>query len=109
MAKITYVHHNGTETVIDVQPGNSVMRGAVLNGVDGIVGQCGGGAMCGTCHVYIPEGNTIPLPPMKNVEDELLYGTVSERRDNSRLSCQLKITDKHELDGLVVHMPEKQV
>jgi ferredoxin, 2Fe-2S len=109
MAKITYVHFSGTETVIDVPEGNSVMRGAVLNNVDGIVGQCGGGAMCGTCHVYVDEQCGVPLPPMKAVEDELLYGTVSPRRDNSRLSCQLKITERHELDGLVVHMPEKQV
>lgn len=107
MAKITYVKPDGTETVLDVQPGNSVMRGAVLNGVDGIVAECGGGASCGTCHVFVDRENTRPLPPMHGVEDELLYGTACPRRDNSRLSCQLPVTD--ELDGLVVHLPESQV
>jgi ferredoxin, 2Fe-2S len=109
MAKITYVHSSGAVTVLDVSEGNSVMRGAVLNGVDGIVGQCGGGAMCGTCHVYVDEQCGVPLPAMKPVEDELLYGTASPRLDNSRLSCQLKITNPDELDGLVVHLPEKQL
>lgn len=107
MAKISYVHLNGTVTVLDVPTGNSVMRGAVINGVDGIVGQCGGGAMCGTCHVYVDESCDVKLPPVRPVEDELLYGTAAERRDNSRLSCQLKVND--ELDGLVVHLPEKQL
>lgn len=106
MAKITYVHLSGTVTVIDVPPNNSVMRGAVLNGVDGIVGECGGGAMCGTCHVYVDENCGVTPPPMKSVEDELLYGVASERRENSRLSCQLKAD---ELEGLVVHLPERQV
>jgi 2Fe-2S ferredoxin len=85
------------------------MRGAVLNGVEGIVGQCGGGAMCGTCHVYVDEDCGVRLPAMKPVEDELLYGTASPRQDNSRLSCQLKVTNSNELDGLVVHLPEKQL
>jgi ferredoxin, 2Fe-2S len=107
MAKITYVHPTGTRTVIDVPAGNSVMRGAVLNGVDGIVGQCGGGASCGTCHVYLDPDNTRPLPDMHPVEDELLYGTASERTADSRLSCQLPVTD--ELDGLVVHLPPAQL
>jgi 2Fe-2S ferredoxin len=109
MAKISYVHLTGNVTVIDVPEGNSVMRGAVLNGVEGIVGQCGGGAMCGTCHVYVDEDCGVRLPPIKPVEDELLYGTASPRRDNSRLSCQLKVTNSNELDGLVVHLPEKQL
>jgi 2Fe-2S ferredoxin len=107
MAKITYVHSTGTRTVLDVADGNSVMRGAVLNGVDGIVGQCGGGASCGTCHVYVDQDSTCPLPDMHPVEDELLYCTASERMANSRLSCQLPVSD--EIDGLVVHMPPTQV
>lgn len=105
MAKITYIGADGTTTVLDVAPGDSVMRGAVLNGVDGIVAQCGGGASCGTCHVYV-DAATAELPEMNPVEDELLYGTACPRRDTSRLSCQLPVD---ELDGLVVHLPERQL
>jgi 2Fe-2S ferredoxin len=107
MAKITYIHPDGTASVLDVTAGDSVMRGAVLNGVNGIVAQCGGGASCGTCHVYVDKDNTKPLPEMHPVEDELLYCTASPRLDNSRLSCQIPVTD--DLDGLVVHLPEKQI
>ncbi|KJK53476.1 ferredoxin [Lentzea aerocolonigenes] len=107
MAKITYVNADGDSTIIDVANGDSVMRGAVLNGVKGIVAQCGGGASCGTCHVYVDPENTKPLADMHRVEDELLYFTACERKENSRLSCQLPVSE--ELDGLVVHLPEKQL
>lgn len=107
MAKITYVQPDGIESVIDVPNGNSVMRGARLNGVTGIVAECGGGASCGTCHVFVDKENTKPLPDMHPVENELLYCTATPRADNSRLSCQLPVTD--ELDGLIVHIPESQL
>ena len=107
MARITYVQPNGSARTIDVPSGNTVMRGAVINSVDGIVGRCGGGAMCGTCHVYVAEGSQVPLPDMHEVEDELLYDTASPRQANSRLSCQLPVTDA--FDGLVVQLPRTQL
>ncbi|MCE0445513.1 (2Fe-2S)-binding protein [Streptomyces tricolor] len=79
------------------------MRGAVVNGVDGIVGECGGGAMCATCHVYVDRGRPVTLPAVSDIEDELLHTTACPRRENSRLSCQLPVTD--EIDGLVVDVP----
>ena len=106
MAKITYRHPSGTDTVIDVPVPNTVMRGAKVNNVDGIEAQCGGSAQCGTCHVYVDEANTLPLPVMDSVEDDVLYGTACERRPNSRLSCQLPVSDA--IDGLIVHLPERQ-
>ncbi|WP_055586896.1 2Fe-2S iron-sulfur cluster-binding protein [Streptacidiphilus griseoplanus] len=106
MARITYKHPNGTETVLEVPAPNTVMRGAKINNVVGIEAQCGGSAQCGTCHVYIDEACTVSLPEMADDEDEVLYGTASPRRDSSRLSCQLQISDA--LDGLVVHLPERQ-
>lgn len=107
MAKITYVHPDGTSSVVDVEPGNSIMRGAKLAGVEGILAQCGGGATCGTCHIYVDEDNSKPLPAMHDLEDGLLGVTASPRQDNSRLSCQIPVVE--ELDGLVVHLPEKQL
>ncbi|WP_377270011.1 2Fe-2S iron-sulfur cluster-binding protein [Peterkaempfera sp. SMS 1(5)a] len=106
MARITYKHPNGTETVLEVPAPNTVMRGAKINNLEGIEAQCGGSAQCGTCHVYIDEACTVRLPEMADDEDEVLYGTASPRRDSSRLSCQLQISDA--LDGLVVHLPERQ-
>lgn len=107
MPKITYVHPDGTSTVLDVGVGVSVMRAALSNGLSGIVGECGGGASCATCHVYVDEHNDRPLPPRHDLEDELLEATTSPRLPTSRLSCQLTVTD--ETDGLVVHLPESQV
>jgi ferredoxin, 2Fe-2S len=106
MATITYVQPDGTSTVLEGENGDSVMRTAVLNGLDGIVAQCGGGASCGTCHVYVDEASDVALPTMHAVEDELLHGTACPRQDRSRLSCQLPVDD---LDGLVVHVPERQL
>ncbi|GHH51048.1 2Fe-2S iron-sulfur cluster-binding protein [Streptomyces candidus] len=106
MAKITYRHPRGTVTVVDVPAPNTVMRGAKLNDIDGIEAQCGGSAQCGTCHVYVDEDCGVVLPEMHEVEDDVLYGTASPRRANSRLSCQLPVSDA--LDGLVVDLPQAQ-
>lgn len=106
MAKITYKHPDGTETVVDVRAPDTVMRGAKLNNIDGIEAQCGGSAQCGTCHVYVDGGGSVPLPPMDEVEDDVLYGTACPRRATSRLSCQLPVSE--EMDGLVVQLPEAQ-
>jgi 2Fe-2S ferredoxin len=106
MATITYRHPSGTVSVLEVPAPNTVMRGAKINNVDGIEAQCGGSAQCGTCHVYVDQGCAVQLPEMHESEDEVLYGTASPRRANSRLSCQLPITDA--LDGLVVDLPERQ-
>jgi 2Fe-2S ferredoxin len=106
MATITYRHPDGTTTEVDVGDGTSVMRGAVLNNVDGIVAECGGACQCGTCHVYVQNPGDVSLPPVDETEDEVLHTTACPRQDNSRLSCQLPVSD--ELDGLVVELPESQ-
>jgi ferredoxin, 2Fe-2S len=107
MPEITYVHPNGTREVIAVPVGTSVMRGAILNSVDGIVAECGGEMMCATCHVYV-EPAQLPLTPAQTDDERaMLEFTASERKPNSRLSCQLIVTP--EMDGLVVYLPETQV
>lgn len=107
MPRITYRHPDGTATVLDVPVGESVMRAAVLNDVDGIVAECGGAGQCGTCHVYVAVGTGHSLPSIHAAENEVLFTTACPRQDNSRLSCQLTVTE--ELDGLVVDLPEKQL
>ena len=83
----------------------SILDIAEGNGVD-IDHSCGGVCACSTCHVYVREDMLALTPPMDADEDAMLEGTASERRPNSRLSCQIVVTQ--EMDGLVVHLPETQ-
>ncbi len=107
MPKITYVHPDGAREELEIAEGTSVMQGATSNGIDGIVAECGGNCMCATCHVYVEPSQLALLPPMSEEEDALLDGAAAERRPNSRLSCQITVTQA--LDGLVVQLPERQV
>ena len=107
MPRVTYIDTNGKETTLDIAVGTSVMQAAVFHGIDGIVAECGGSMMCATCHVYVDESQLDRLPPVSPTEDEMLECTRAERRANSRLSCQLVVTP--ELDGLVVHTPDRQL
>lgn len=106
MAKITLTDSVGATTVLDANPGDSVMETAVRNGVTGIVAECGGSLSCATCHVIVDEADFATLPPMEEMEDEMLWGTAVDRLPTSRLSCQIRVTD-----GLDLHaaLPETQV
>jgi ferredoxin, 2Fe-2S len=106
MPKITYVHVDGTRTTLEVAIGTSLMQAAVAHGLAGIVAECGGSAMCATCHVYVEEQLLSLLEPVAAVEDAMLDSTACQRKPNSRLSCQLMATEA--MDGLVVHLPEAQ-
>ncbi|MGE3692930.1 MAG: 2Fe-2S iron-sulfur cluster-binding protein [Novosphingobium sp.] len=107
MPKVTYVAHDGSSQEIDVPLGENVMRGALYNGVEGIVGECGGGLSCATCHCYVDEAWTAKVGgPASQAEEELLESAAAELKPTSRLSCQIVMSA--ELDGLVIHMPENQ-
>ena len=86
--------------------GTTVMAAALKNGIDGIVAECGGVCMCSTCHVFVDAGFFSRLPPASDTEEAVLDISAEERQPNSRLSCQIKITE--DLEGLIVRMPEKQ-
>lgn len=107
MPKVTYIGTSGKNTTLEVHAGTSVMKAAVLNGIDGIVGECGGNLMCATCHVYVDSEWAGQLAERDEVEDEMLEEAAAPVRTESRLSCQ--ILANSELDGLVVHLPEAQV
>jgi len=107
MPVITFIHSDNRSERIDASAGDSVMQVATTHGVDQIVAECGGNAMCATCHVYVDGGWIARLVPMSEEEDELLHGVAAERLINSRLSCQIRITP--ELDGLVVRLPDRQI
>lgn len=106
MPKVTYIPAHGEARVIDVPVGENVMRGALYNDVKGIVGECGGGLACATCHCYIDEAWFAKTGTPSDAEVEMFDSASSEVRPTSRLSCQVVVTD--ELDGLVVHLPETQ-
>jgi 2Fe-2S ferredoxin len=106
MPKVTYLDNSGAAQRAEISAGISVMRGAVMNGISGIAGECGGAASCATCHVYVDPAWIAHLAPPSSDEDAMLECTASERRSNSRLSCQIRMSDA--LDGLIVHLPETQ-
>lgn len=105
MPKITYVQPDGTQTDVEVAIGNSVMEGALRNGIDGIIAECGGACSCATCHVYVAEEWIDKIPPANSTENSMLE-FAEGKADNSRLSCQISVTA--DLDGLVVTVAEEQ-
>ena len=107
MPQIIYVAVDGTRTAMDIAEGENVMHGALYNGVDGIVGECGGALACATCHCYVDEAWTDKVGgPASPDEQDMLENAAAEVKPNSRLTCQIVVTP--ELDGLIVHMPESQ-
>ncbi len=107
MGRATYVLPDGARRELDLSDGTSLMQAAVSAGIDGIVAECGGSAMCATCHVYVDEADVGRPPPIGGDEDEMLECTVAERLPTSRLSCQLVMALA--LDGIMVRIPEEQV
>jgi ferredoxin, 2Fe-2S len=106
MPRITYIEPTGAEVTLQLAEGWSLMQGATANGVEGILGECGGSCACATCHCYVEEARLADLPPPSENELAMLENAAAERRPNSRLACQIKATGA--LDGLVVHLPETQ-
>lgn len=87
-------------TVADAMTAITLMEVSKQNGVAGVLGNCGGGAACGTCHVYVADGWVDRLPAPDSIEAEMLELLEDTRRENSRLGCQIRIVDA--LDGLTV-------
>jgi len=105
MPKITFIQFDGTENVVEVENGSSVMNAALDNLVSGIDADCGGECSCATCHVIIDE-NWMAKVGQPNEQEESMLDLNPDRTDRSRLSCQIKVRD--ELDGLIVNLPEFQ-
>mgnify|MGYP001806475861 CR=1 FL=1 len=105
MARITYITFDGTTYEVDAAPGSTVMENAVRNDIPGIDAECGGACACATCHVYVEPEWMEAVGSAEPMEEDML-DFAYDVRPNSRLSCQIKITP--ELDGLVVHTPERQ-
>jgi ferredoxin, 2Fe-2S len=106
MIKIHLVAADGGATTLEVKPADSLMQAAVAADVPGIAADCGGMLTCATCHVYVREPFASQLPPPSSDEEGMLEFTASQRRPNSRLSCQIALTPA--LDGLTVDLPPSQ-
>ncbi len=105
MPIIKYIEADGKTVEVEVPVGTTLMQAAVDNMISGILGDCGGGCSCGTCHCFIEEERTAELPEPDAAEESLL-GMISDAKPNSRLGCQISVEDS--LSGLVVHLPEEQ-
>jgi 2Fe-2S ferredoxin len=105
MPKVTFIEHDGTKHTVEAELDSTLMETALRNDISSIVAECGGGCTCATCMVYVDEAWTEIVGRPSADEDEQL-DSAFDVRSNSRLSCQIKVTEK--LDGLVVHTPAYQ-
>lgn len=103
--RVTFIEATSVSRTVEAEVGASLMETAVSNGVPGIDAECGGACSCATCHVYIDDGWTAITGKPERTEEEMLEFAI-ELRLNSRLSCQIKLTDA--MDGLVVRTPASQ-
>ena len=107
MPTITFTQSDGSAHTLDVVDGTTLMRAAVSNAIEGIVGECGGQAMCATCHVYVQPQYAASLPDMGEDEDEMLDCTTAARTDRSRLGCQISVGAQ--LTEITVDVPAEQI
>lgn len=108
MPQITYHTAHGEEHVVELEAPLPIMQAALRNGVPGIVGECGGQAMCATCHVYVRDEYLDRLPEMSEDEEEMLEVTASPRDERrSRLGCQISVGQ--DIEDIAVDVPETQV
>ncbi len=105
MVKVTFIDAEGTKREVEAKPGQSIMEAAVSNMIPGIDADCGGACACATCHVYV-EGDWFDKLEDREEMEESMLDFAEEVQDNSRLSCQILLSD--ELDGIVVRTPESQ-
>jgi 2Fe-2S ferredoxin len=105
MASITYIEPGGQSQTVDAELGSTVMEAAIRSGIPGIEAECGGACSCATCHVYVDDAWAAAVGGPSPMEEDML-DFAYDVRPTSRLSCQIKVTEA--LDGLVVHVPERQ-
>jgi len=105
MVNVTFIEHNGTEHKVTAEAGQSIMQAATFNQVPGISADCGGACACATCHTYVDAAWADRFPEKTEIETDLLECAI-DVKENSRLSCQLVLTDA--MDGIVITLPESQ-
>jgi 2Fe-2S ferredoxin len=105
MVKIIFIDSTGQTREVEGEEGSTVMETALKSSIPGIEAECGGACACATCHVYVDEAWMGKLPKAQSMEEDML-DFAFDVRPNSRLSCQIRV--RAEIDGLIVHTPERQ-
>lgn len=105
MVKLVFIQPDGESQTVDANVGATVMEAAKHHDVPGIEAECGGACACATCHVYVDSGWVEKTGSPDPMEEDML-DFAFDVRPESRLSCQMKITD--DLDGLTLRVPAKQ-
>ncbi len=105
MVTVKFIQPDGVEKIVEVEEGTNLMTAALENGVDGILGDCGGACSCATCHCYIDDEFFPKIPPAEDIEQSMIE-FASEPKENSRLGCQVQVTE--DVSGIVVRMPDSQ-
>ena len=99
MVKVIFIESNGNRREVDAREGEPLMYAARSEGVAGIIAECGGSAMCATCHCYGVEAREEALGPIGPMEADTIEFLANEPRENSRLPCQIKVSSA--LEGAV--------
>jgi 2Fe-2S ferredoxin len=99
----TWILPDGTTITAEVREGQNLMEAAVANNVPRVVGECGGSLSCATCHVYVAPDWAARTGDVGEFEDAMLDVAEDERRDTSRLSCQIRMSPA--LDGITLIVP----
>jgi ferredoxin, 2Fe-2S len=99
MVQVTFIEADGTRRQIEATPGEPLMIAARNIGVRGIVAECGGSAMCATCHCLVISAPAGSLPAARPDEADTIEFNAHDPRENSRLTCQITVTA--ELEGAV--------
>jgi ferredoxin, 2Fe-2S len=107
MPTIIFIGHDGRRWEAQAEVGTNIMNAASSNNVPGILADCGGEGICGTCQGYVDEHWMDRLPAPSSYEAEMLEAGVANPRPTSRLTCQISMTEA--LDGIVIGIPKSQV
>ena len=107
MPSLYFIQANGGQYDAEAAVGQTLLQAAEESGIDGFLAECGGSGTCGTCHCYIDPAQSGWLPAPEPAELEMLDFVADERRPNSRLACQIKVTAQ--LEGLKVQIPARQI
>ena len=101
MPKLVVVNRLGVENTLEAQEGMSVMEALRDGGYDELLALCGGSCSCATCHVYVDPAWVAKAGAPSEDESDLLDSS-DHRKENSRLSCQLRMTAA--LEGLKIEI-----
>lgn len=104
MTTITFISPDAKQHTVTATNGETLMDAAVDNDIPGIDADCGGGCACATCHILVPDAFMAVVSHMDE-DEQYLLDFLDNRQKNSRLSCQIKVSDR--LDGMVITIPEQ--